>query len=234
MDSKPECRTCTNDHCFVKRNYEPIKEDDFYSRKLTLRCRKSQQFILEGSPVQGLFFVYKGAAKVTKTGLNGKDQIVRFATDGEVIGHRGFGVGQVYPISATALDDTILCNFSTEVFTKMLMTIPTLTLDLMRFYAEELNRSEAKVKKFAQMSVREKVIDAFVLLNRVFGHGDYLNIVLSRREIADLAGTTEEQVIRTISALKKDKLIKAEGKKLGILDLEALKREIADFKYYSI
>ena len=46
---------------------------------------------MEGAPVNGLFFILKGKVKVFRTGINGREQIVRFAKEGEIIGHRGFG-----------------------------------------------------------------------------------------------------------------------------------------------
>ena len=207
--------------------------DKYVSKKHTISCKKGQNFIIEGGPVHGLFFVYDGKVKVTKTGINEREQIVRFSSDGEIIGHRGFGAGEFYQIGAMAVEDTVLCNFDSKVMNEMLQEIPKLTYDFMTFYAEELNRSETKVRKLAQMSVREKVIDTFLYIYRKFGQtGDYFDIILSRRDIANFAGTTEEQVIRTISGLKKDGLIRASGKKLGVIDLGLLKKEIAEHNFF--
>lgn len=205
----------------------------YLEKKHTILCKKNQQFIIEGAPVHGLYFVYQGKTKVSKTGLHGREQIVRFARDGEIIGHRGFGSGKFSPISAVALEDTVLCNFTNDVLYEMMHKLPDLTFDMMLFYAEELNKSETKVKKFAQMTVREKVIDAFLYIHRKFGQpGDFFDIQLSRKDIAGFAGTTEEQVIRVISSLKKDKLILAKGKQLGIIDLELLKKEITEHNFF--
>ena len=101
---------------------------DYLEGKNTVLCKKGQNFILEGAPVQGLYFVLQGKVKVAKTGFNGKEQIVRFAKDGEIIGHRGFGAGHFYQISAVAMEDTILCHFSTALLHEMLQNTPKLTL----------------------------------------------------------------------------------------------------------
>ncbi|RXP55517.1 Crp/Fnr family transcriptional regulator [Lutibacter sp. HS1-25] len=202
--------------------------------KNTVKCKKNQQFILEGAPVNGLYFIQQGKAKVLKTGIYGKEQILRFVKDGEIIGHRGFGIGKNYTISATSIEDTILCNFTNEVLNEMLQKIPSLTYEFMLFYAEELNRSENKVKSIAQMTVREKVIDTILYLYRKFGENQkgFLNINLSRQEIADFAGTTDEQVIRTISSLKKENLLISQGKKIGIKNVSDLKKEISEHNYF--
>lgn len=104
----------------------------------------------------------------------------------------------------------------------------------MLFYANELNNSESKVKAIAQMTVREKVIDALLYINRKFGinHKDLLNLQLSRKEIAGFAGTTDEQVTRTLSALKKEKLIFTIGKRIGIVNTKQLSKEISEHNYF--
>tara|TARA_B100000809_G_scaffold32497_1_gene28376 strand:+ start:50495 stop:51199 length:705 start_codon:yes stop_codon:yes gene_type:complete len=228
------CITCENLECLIKKNINNPNIEKYLDKKHTIKCKKSQQFIMEGAPAHGLFFVRKGRVKVVKTGIYGREQIVRFAHDGEIIGHRGFGEGKRYPIGALAIEDTLLCNFTNDVLMEMLREIPDLTFDLMMFYSEELNKSETKVRKFAQMTVREKVIDSFLYINRKFGQTEdgYFNIQLPRKDFADFAGTTEEQVIRIISSLKKEKLITSKGKKLGIIDIKLLGKEISEHNYF--
>ncbi len=183
--------------------------------------------------VNGLFIILEGTAKVFRTGINGKEQIVRFAKDGEVVGHRGFGTEESYPIGAVALEDILLCYFSKEHLQEALLSSAKLSYDMMLFYANELNRSESKVKTISQMTVRERVIDTLLYINRKFGTtGGYLNLLLTRKEYADYAGTTEEQVIRTFSSLKKEGLIGARGKKISILDVEGLKAEISQHNFF--
>ncbi len=229
-----DCISCKNINCFIKKNIKNPDIQKYLGEKHNIKCKKSQQFIMEGAPAHGLFFIRKGQVKVVKTGIYGREQIVRFAHDGEIIGHRGFGQSKHYPIGALAIKETHLCNFTNDILLKMLHEIPNLTFDLMMFYAEELNRSETKVRKFAQMTVREKVIDSFLYINRKFGQTEdgFFNILLARKDFADFAGTTEEQVIRIISSLKKENLLKSKGKKLGITNIDLLKKEISEHNYF--
>ncbi|WP_431242344.1 Crp/Fnr family transcriptional regulator [Flavobacterium sp. P21] len=103
----------------------------------------------------------------------------------------------------------------------------------MLFYAEELNKSENNIRKIAHMNVRERVIDLLLYIHRKFGQTNgFIDIELSRKEIADFAGTTEEQAIRILSSLKKESLIKTEGKRVGILEVSTLRAEIMEHKYF--
>ncbi|MFH4965660.1 Crp/Fnr family transcriptional regulator [Gaetbulibacter sp. M235] len=227
------CGVCENYNCLIKRNLKPEITSSFLDKKTEIKCKKGQQFIIEGAPVNGLFFVLRGKVKVFRTGINGREQIVRFAKSGEIIGHRGFGTEEYYSIGAIALEDTVLCYFSKDVLQDMLLKYPELTYDLMLFYANELNRSESKVKSLSQMTVRERVVDTLLYINRKFNQkNNYLDLILSRKEYADFAGTTEEQVIRVFSLLKKEKLIVANGKRIGILNERLLKQEIEEHHYF--
>lgn len=227
------CGVCVNQNCIIKKGFSVLSDSNLIKDKNDIRCKKGQQFIIEGAPVNGLFFILKGKVKVFRTGINGREQIVRFAKDGEIIGHRGFGTEEYYSIGAIALEDTILCYFSKDILQETLRKNPEFTYNMMLFYANELNRSESKVKSISQMTVRERVVDTLLYINRKFGElKGFLDITLSRKEYADYAGTTEEQVIRIFSALKKEKLISAKGKKIGIINIDLLKKEISEHNFY--
>lgn len=227
------CTLCENSNCLMKHAFQAQEEFSIENEKSDIRCKKGQQFIIEGAPVNGLFFVLKGVVKVFRTGINGREQIVRFAKEGEIIGHRGFGTEEYYSIGAIALQDTVLCYFSKNTLQEALMESPKLSYQMMLFYANELNRSENKVKSISQMTVRERVIDTLLYIHRKFGNlRGFLNLPLSRKEYADYAGTTEEQVIRVFSTLKKENLITARGKKIGVVNVQLLKKEISEHNYF--
>ncbi len=226
-----DCATCINTNCFIKKHLHLEKMQDFVLQKNNFICKRGQQFMIEGAPIQGLYFIYEGKVKVVKTGIYGKEHIVRLTKEGDTVGFRGFGTSNRYHIGASALEDTVLCNFSNDVMQSILKSIPEFTYDMMLFYAEELNKSENNVKKIAQMNVRERVIDTLLYLLKKFGQtNNLIDINLSRKEIADFAGTTDEQVTRIFSSLKKEGLIKMVGKKISLLQIDKLQREIIEHK----
>ncbi|WP_348800182.1 Crp/Fnr family transcriptional regulator [Flavobacterium adhaerens] len=226
------CSSCLNENCFIKKHLHLPSMQKFIEKKHSFTCKKGQQFIIEGAPIQGLYFVYKGKVKTVKTGINGREQIVRLTTNGDTVGFRGFGTTKRYLIGAYALEDTILCNYGNDVMLEILQTVPEFTFDMMLFYAEELNKSENNIRKIAQMNVRERIIDTLLYIHRKFGQtNELINLDLSRKEIADFAGTTEEQVTRVISSLKRDAMIKTVGKKIGLQQINKMKNEILEHKY---
>ncbi|WP_298493755.1 Crp/Fnr family transcriptional regulator [uncultured Algibacter sp.] len=227
------CSVCKTANCLIHNNAEALFNSKLPQSNAVINCKKGQQFIIEGAPVNGLFFIKSGTVKVFRTGINGRQQIVRFAKPCEIVGHRGFGTQEYYSIGAIALQDTKLHYFSKEHLQEALLKNPKFAYDMMLFYANELNRSENKVKSISQMTVRERVIDTLLYIHRKFGDlRGFINLPLSRKEYADYAGTTEEQVIRVFSLLKKERLINTQGKKIGIINVQTLKNEISEHNYF--
>ncbi|WP_396601359.1 Crp/Fnr family transcriptional regulator [Algibacter sp. R77976] len=227
------CGICRRTNCLIHNNSDVLFSSKLPQSNTVLKCKKGQQFIIEGAPVNGLYFIKSGTVKVFRTGINGRQQIVRFAKPCEIIGHRGFGTQEYYSIGAIALQDTELHYFSKEHLQDTLLKNPKFAYDMMLFYANELNRSENKVKSISQMTVRERVIDTLLYIHRKFGNlKGFINLPLSRKEYADYAGTTEEQVIRVFSLLKKERLINTQGKKIGIINVQTLKNEISEHNYF--
>ncbi len=227
MSNQFSCAGCLNHNCLINKHKDAEHIESFLKQKSAFQCQKEQQFILEGAPVSGLYFIYKGDVKVFKNVANKESQIIRLSSDGEIVGHRGFGTNYVYDISAAALSDSTLCHFSTDVLIEMLHKNPPLMFDFMLFYADQLQKSEANAKRFGRLSVREKVISGLLFIHNKFGQTDgFFNLTLSRKDIAQFAGISQEQVIRVISKLKKENLLIANGKKLGIPDVALLESEL--------
>ena len=81
--------------------------------------------------------------------------------------------------------------------------------------------------KIARLSVTAKVADALLMMYEKYGgngNNNTLNLVLSRQEIADLSSTTQEQVSKVLSVLKRKGLIETQVKKISILKPDELKQ----------
>jgi CRP-like cAMP-binding protein len=190
----------------------------------TFQIKKGEKVISEGDKVNGIYFVYNGAFKVHKK-WGDKELIVRFASQGAVIGHRGLGTkSSIYPISATALETSILCFMDLDFFHTTLKVNTEFMYNLLMFFADELQSSERKMRDLAHMPVKGRVAQSLFNLEDQFGstNDGALNMVLSRQDLASYAGATYETVFRTINELVSAKILLLEGKKIIIKDRKKL------------
>lgn len=187
--------------------------------------KKGETIFHEGDKVTGIYFVYEGKVKVHKKWGDDKELIVRFANQGAIVGHRGLGTDNTYPVSATALEPVTVCFIDLEFFQSTLKVNPEFTIKLMTFFAEELYVSEKKMRNLAHMPVKGRIAQALVTLSERFGTAEdgSIDIRLSRQDLASFAGTTYETVFRIMNELVNDQLVEVQGKNIIIRDIEKIR-----------
>lgn len=212
------CVTCAFQNCLLQ-HCSPEWKKTLTENKRIFRFKKKQQIFYEGDQVHGVYFVCHGVVKVYKNGLQQKSQIVRFSTTGSILGHRGWRKHKM-PVSAEAISDTSVSYISKEDFDLALKHNPELVMGLMLFYSDELYNSENKMKNLSLMNVYEKVAESLLDLEKQFGTDDEqcIQLVLSRKDIADYSGTTEKQVSKVLSEFSQDGIIALNGKRIHIKD----------------
>jgi CRP-like cAMP-binding protein len=212
--------SCDLKTCFMCRlalkEWHPAIE----GHKRNFIAKKGEVIIKEGDPVSGVYFVTSGNVKVHKQ-WGDKELILRFANDGAIFGHRGISSSiSTYPISATALETTKLCFVDIEFFKTTIKVNQEFAYGLLMFYADELHASEKKMRNLALMSVKGRLAVAILGLRDQFGldADGFLNLALSRQDLAAFTGATYETVFRTMNELLAEKLIVVNGKQIGILN----------------
>jgi CRP/FNR family transcriptional regulator len=199
--------------------------------RVTYRFPAGEQIFREGAPADQLYIVRKGKAKVFSTFEPGSSRILRFARDGQVLGHRGIGEDFTYTVTATALVDSSVDGVPMPLFLDALRANASLGFHFMLFMAEELRRSEAQAKAMMNLSVEQRVAKALLATQRCFGFDvddpDLLAFTPSRQDLAEYAGATYESTIRALTALQRRKLIKTVGRELRILDHTGLEHLLA-------
>lgn len=227
------CTECSHKNCLFRFcSKESMNKLNRY-RQLE-SYRKGQLIFREGSPVWGIYIINSGKVKVFRTGQNSKDQIIRLAGCGDIIGHRGLAC-KSYSITAMALEDTTVNFLDSNVFDEILKTDNSLTYHLMMFYCSELQQSENRMKNLAQMSVREKVLDALIFVHDAFGteteEGVLLDVDLSRNEYGDISSLRSEQVVRCFAELKEENLIRlTEDKKIILVNPGEVRAMLAHYR----
>lgn len=188
--------------------------------KKNIQYKKGETIFKEGEPVQGIWFLYNGKAKVHKPWGKQKELIIRFAADGDVLGHRGIGSNHTYPVSATALEPTLTCFIDSTFFVSSLKMNPELTYRLMMFYAEELQATEHRMRNLVQMDMKGRMADSLLTIQNRFGKDEKgnINMIISRSDLASFAGTSYESMFRILNELVSDNVIELMDRNIKILD----------------
>lgn len=221
-----DCAQCGRMHLSLFKDLSPEEVEELNNVKACTAFRKGQIIMSEGNRPNGVFCIHSGKAKLHRMGQNGKDQIIRFAVAGDLIGYRSLLSEE--PLSATveALDDVHACYIPKHVLFQFLESNPKFSLNILRMACHELGEAGKLITDIAQKSVRERLAEVLLMLKAQFGVNDEgaIDIALTREEIANMVGTATESVIRLISEFKGDGLIEVKGRSISLLDESALVR----------
>ncbi|MBK9334289.1 MAG: Crp/Fnr family transcriptional regulator [Ignavibacteria bacterium] len=221
----PSCDTCSARFQSV---FCDMPEDEISFISDSKHCNlysKGQTIFNEGNYPSGLFCINKGRVKLSQTGFEGKEQIIRLAKDGDVMGYRSLISGDPYSATATVLEDSKICVIPKNIFFELLRKDVKLTGKIMKLLADDLKFAQNKITNLAQKPVIERLAETLLMLKEYYGIKDedaYLNITITREEIANIVGTATETAIRLLSELRKEGILEIEGKKIKILRSEAL------------
>ncbi|MCZ6765852.1 MAG: Crp/Fnr family transcriptional regulator [bacterium] len=225
---EPLCSTCAARLQSVLDSLESDQLGGFETSKKCGSYKKGESIFEENDPPEGVFCMHSGKVKVFKTGDEGKPQIIRFAKPGTILGYRSMLSGEPYTVSATALDESIVCHIPKDTFVAALEKDTQFARRFMEMMSSDLDQAETQIVHLAQKPVRERLAEALLVLKKIYGteNGDTspLDVTLTREELAGVVGTAVETLVRTLSDLKRERLIATDKKKIRILDTEGLIR----------
>lgn len=190
------------------------------------KYRKGQTIFRDGSIPSGIYYILEGKVKKSKVNNYQKEQIIYVANAGEIIGYHAVLSVERYPDSATALEDCTLLFIPKEDFTGVLEQSPLLSARLLKMLSHEFTVLSNSITIFAQRPVRERLAITLIVLREKFKKGmqvgEPININMSREDIASMAGTTRENVVRLLREFKDEQLIESHGRKICIMDIKKM------------
>ncbi len=221
-----ECSTCEKRETSVFCDLSEKECREIDSSK-TINIYKTHQIIFyEGNQPYGLYCINKGKVKIYKASTEGTQRIVRLAGPGDIIGYRCLLSNQPYAGTAETLEETTVCFIDKTTFFHLLEKHSATSLRITTLLAEDLGRAEKQMLDVAHKNIRERFAELLLILKNKYGRensrGTELKIKLTRREMAELIGTTQESLIRLLSEFKKDGLLEADGHVITLLDFNKL------------
>lgn len=222
----PFCDHCTSSITSIFKNLSESEFEDLNYIKTCNFHKRGEIIYHEGNRPTGVYCISKGIIKLYKTGIEGKEQIIRFAKKGDIIGYRSILSNDLACTTAKVIEDVDLCFIPSESWLSLLQHNNDFSLDIMKFACDELGKSNSFITDIAQKNVRERLAEILLFLKEDFGLDSegVLQISLTREEIANITGTATESAIRLLSEFKDDKMIVLNGRKISILDETRLKK----------
>lgn len=188
------------------------------------KYKRKQIIYLEGNHPNRLFYVLKGKVKIYKTNEDGKELVTELCSTGDFLGHIALLEGTVYKDTAEAIDETELAIIPKNDFDDLLSRNYEVARKFIELLAKNVSEKETQLLGLAYNSLRKKVADALLLLERKYhsdNEGKFI-IDISRENLANIAGTATESLIRTLSDFRAEKLIDIKDGNITIINQRRL------------
>lgn len=194
--------------------------------KTSYTVKKGDIIFEEGDTLDGIFCIKDGVCKLTKLSSNGKDQIVKLVTKGELLGQRSLISEEPANLGAVALEDMQVCFVPKSQVMEFFNVNNKFSLNMMKNVCHDLKEADNVLVNLAQKTVKERLAATLLYLHDAFGvnNDDSLKIQLSRDEISSIIGTATESCIRLLSDFNKSGWIELSGKKIILKDKKELRK----------
>lgn len=169
----------------------------------------------EGDASEVIFTVASGRIKVVKAIPGGKELILEILGPGDPLGAIAAYESRPYPASAIALDEAVCIASRRAAFMGLLETCPSLVRGMLGGFSLRVIALGKRLGEITGSRVEARFAQIFLKLadrlGRPRGSSIFLPLVLSRQDLADLAGTTMETSIRIMSRWGKEGVVHTEA-----------------------
>jgi CRP/FNR family transcriptional regulator len=200
---------------FRTLNYEELRQVNSLIRKKDYQ--KGSMLFLQGDRSEHLYIVRYGRVKLYETSKDGRQQIVHILEQGDFFGELSLFRDEHHSLYGEAMDDTGLCMIPKEDFKNLIKENPEISMGIMQAMSERLVTAENFIIDLTLKNVEERLASLLIMMADKQGvrttQGIQIPLNLSRREIANLLGTTTETVSRKLTKLQSEGIINIEGHK---------------------
>ena len=186
--------------------------------------KKKQLIYMEGNNPHYLYYIISGKVKTYKTHDDGKDLVMDLYNTGDFLGYITLLEGGIYKENAETIEETELAIIPKKDFEDLINSNPVIARKFISLLAKNIIDKEQQLLGIAYNTLRKKVAEALVSLQKKYhiNKKEPFLIDISRDDLATIAGTASESLIRTLSDFKGENLIDIKNGKVIISDEKKL------------
>jgi len=190
------------------------------------RYKKKQIIYSEGNHPNDLYYVLRGKVKAFKINDEGKELVTELFSPGDFVGYIALLENATYKDTTEALEDTELAIIPRQDFDELIDRNHQIARKFIQLLAKNISEKEDQLLNLAYNSLRKKVANALLLIQDKYGRDkqESFTIDISRENLATVAGTATESLIRTLGDFKNEKLIEINDGLISIINQSKLEK----------
>ncbi|MCK0106118.1 fumarate/nitrate reduction transcriptional regulator Fnr [Marinobacter sp. S0848L] len=223
---KASCNQCSlSNLCLplaVEENDLDSLEDIVQQGKI---YNRGEHIFDQSTPVKSCFAVKSGSIKTSIITESGEEQVTGFFMPGELVGLDSLGSDH-YACTAKALERTSLCEFPMDKLEELTIKLPELQHHMYQLMSKEIQSSHQLAMLLSKNTAEERIAALLLSLSSRFRRrrmsGTTFTLPMPRNDIANFLGLAVETVSRVFTRFQSQGILRAKGREVEILDVEAL------------
>jgi len=196
------------------------------SQAIVRRFSAGEVIFRQGDPAQSLMAVAEGTVRVGLTTPTGREVVLADMAKGEVLGEIALLDGGERSADARALTNCTLVALHRPAFLEMLMQEPSLAIGVIELLCRRVRHSDTRMVEFAFLDLPSRLARTVLRAApdpALSGHGRAVKLSLSQSELADMIGSSRENVNRCLRRWQNNGIVDLKDGWLIVRDIKALK-----------
>ena len=190
------------------------------ARTRVRRLSKDLRIFSQGDEEVRAHAVIEGGVRITQSGSDGAQVVIRFIGPGEMFGTVSLFTDGRYPADAITLAETLEASWSEAELLDLIHRHPQIGVNVIRIIGRRLQEVQERVRELATQRAERRVAHALLRLARQAGHstidGTAIEFPLRRKDVADISGTTLHTASRILTSWEKAGFLMTRDRRLTI------------------
>jgi CRP/FNR family cyclic AMP-dependent transcriptional regulator len=212
--------------------FNTLSEDNISNLSASLRrlsLKQGQTLFYKGDEGTALYIVQKGTIKIVLPSRIGDEIIVTIFSSGDFFGEMALLDGEPRSADAIAIEPSEVFVLKRNDFLTFLQSNVNAIESILSLLSNRLRSTDELLEDTCFLNISVRLAKKLVELASSHGQNEndiiHINLSLTQKELGDMIGATRESINKELKILREKQIIKTNGNKIQILDLDKLKRK---------
>jgi len=190
--------------------------------KTQVLFRKGDHLTKQGAFASYVLFIITGLAKQYIEGDSTKNFNLRIITPGEFVGLSAVFTKNTFNYSSVALTDCQVYLVEKDAIARVAKQNGMFAFNIIKRYCEQNSNLFDTLRTVMYKQMNGRMADTLLYVDSLKISNPDIFQLLSRKDIADFAGTSTESAVKLLKSFEKDGLIQLNDKDISLINYNAL------------
>ncbi len=213
--------TCIG-HLWVFEDLRPEELAALTKTALRRIYQKGQEVFSQGKKADKMFLIKAGRVKLSKLSETGDEFTLDIRKGGDFLGENMLLEETLYPLTATCLEETLVCGFDKAGFENLVLENPNIGLQVIKNLSKRIDWLTSRMGSLSLSNLEDRLYNVLVNVAKEHGLKDHKGYIiqfpLTHEELSFLVGAHRVSITKAMKSLKQSGKIVQTGRSLIISD----------------